>query len=680
MSPIEVARKLAAFGQAKDACKAYELALMEEQEPGPDEKMEAALFVLQFGGDYRLAYMAFLELNHGGEYAEDTRNVMREAFYLPNEKLLRSHYEKNCKALKKYPYLFRDDFVPFEELPVKFYPFDDTAYVPYFENEDRFGEITDFNDPVITRNFFKDLEKPILAEDVYSQYELEYLCDNVRPSEFIGRENHIYLHYTSWEEFCAYLQVLNLKRLLDDKKIVFLIGNEIELYPIDFKEKFGIDYGQFPLKPLGVREIHRLIWHFQLSYHNGGDFINEVMDGHPNIISSSSYMNDEMEETLEDLRSTLDDARSIQEVMEVFSNGEWDNLEMIQELYFLRGRTDKDILVALFCCHKRFMNCLDLSSRIAPAIFYQPHFSIIRNDVKGDKKGRAIISSDQYNAVLRSSVFRNFKYVKTFAPMRRMTTSYGASIRFMYDQALKKNDEDGDKIGIVSNQVVERTLLRTYLVDESLRIFKDCRIVRFEDGKLNPKATFTALAAFLDIPYTDTLTYCSFYGEQMDEIGVGNVQGFDPASVYRTYDEYAGDEERYYLEYFLRDAYEYYGYDFKYYDGQPVDEIKIKALVENFHRLYHYMRITIKVFFENQVETEWKDSCKDEASKHDDNAMEQEVEKRLDEYMESERERALSVAQTLMDGLKFVNEKGQPLKMIPKLELDPALLEQPLYR
>ena len=28
-------------------------------------------------------------------------------------------------------------------------------------------------------------------------------------------------------------------------------------------------------------------------------------------------------------------------------------------------------------------------------------------------------------------------------------------------------------------------------------------MVRFEDGKLNPKATFTALAAFLDIPYTE---------------------------------------------------------------------------------------------------------------------------------------------------------------------------------
>ena len=33
-------------------------------------------------------------------------------------------------------------------------------------------------------------------------------------------------------------------------------------------------------------------------------------------------------------------------------------------------------------------------------------------------------------------------------------------------------------------------------------------------------------------------------------------RGFDATAIYRTYDEYANDAERYYLEYFLRDAYE----------------------------------------------------------------------------------------------------------------------------
>jgi len=45
-----------------------------------------------------------------------------------------------------------------------------------------------------------------------------------------------------------------------------------------FKERFGIDYSQYPLKPVGIREVNRIIWHTQLSSHNGGDFFNEVLD------------------------------------------------------------------------------------------------------------------------------------------------------------------------------------------------------------------------------------------------------------------------------------------------------------------------------------------------------------------------------------------------------------------
>ena len=39
----------------------------------------------------------------------------------------------------------------------------------------------------------------------------------------------------------------------------------------------------------------------------------------------------------------------------------------------------------------------------------------------------------------------------------------------------------------------------------------------------------------------------------------------------------------------------------------------------------------------------------------------------------------LKLAKRLMGGLYFINKNGQPLRMMPKLELDPALLDQPLY-
>ena len=39
----------------------------------------------------------------------------------------------------------------------------------------------------------------------------------------------------------------------------------------------------------------------------------------------------------------------------------------------------------------------------------------------------------------------------------------------------------------------------------------------------------------------------------------------------------------------------------------------------------------------------------------------------------------LKIAKVLLRGLDFINWRGQPLHMMPRLELDPALLEQPLY-
>ena len=70
------------------------------------------------------------------------------------------------------------------------------------------------------------------------------------------------------------------------------------------------------------------------------------------------------------------------------------------------------------------------------------------------------------------------------------------------------------------------------MVDWQDRLFQDSVLARFEDGKLNPKATFTALAAFLDLPYTKSMTYCSRNGERDPESLKGNDRGFDPAAIY----------------------------------------------------------------------------------------------------------------------------------------------------
>ncbi len=669
MTTIELARRMAELGEQEDACQAYHIAIQQNQGQDLDQDMEAAVYILRNGGDYKISYTCFRNLYNQGYHREDLLPLMTAVFYEPNIKLLSGRYERNCKLLAKYPYLFRKDFLPFEQLPIRFYPYDDYGFIPYDPAQDRFGDYVNFKHPVVSRNFFKDLDKPILASDVYSQYELEYLCDNVRDSEFVGRENHIYLHYSDWGTFCAHLQCINLRRILETEKIVFLIGDELSQYPIDFSARFGIDYSQFPIKPLGIREVNRLIWHTQLSTHNGGDFFNEVFDSHPNLLVMPSLMFDNITDQLEKIRASLEASQTLSDA---FQNlGANCSHRIVEELYHMKDLTDKDLLVAIYFSDKRGAASLDPASRIAPALFFQPHFHNIVYSL-GTKNSFAALYSKQYEQVCKSPLFRAFQYIKTFTPMRRPTTSHGATVKFMYQSALESVEKKEEKKSVVSDAISERILNRSFMIDWQDRLYKDSRLVRFEDGKLNPKATFTALAAFLDLPYTESMTYCSLWGKQDAESYEGNVRGFDPAAIYRTYDEYINDDERYFIEFFLRDAYEFYGYGFQYYDGAPMDETRAKELIGGFERMNHYIRETWRnIYMEAEVS---------QNGKRVDAETERTVqEKLLEANIEKFSKERLEHAKILLQGLNFVNRHGQPLHMMPKLELDPALLEQPLY-
>ena len=648
MDTIEIARRLAELGQTVEAQAAYTLALQEAAERNPELELEAASYLFFSRGSYQVAYTSFVSLYNRGLYRAELLDLMTQAFYLPNVEKQRRQYERNCAALAKYPYLFRKDFPPFEDLPIQFFPFNDEGYVPFLKAEDRFDKYVNFNDPVIDRYFFRDLERPVLAVDVYSQYHLEYLNDNVRKSEWVGRENHIYLHYTDWMTFCAYLQCLELRPLLPGKKLVFLIEGEVEQYPIDFQARFGIDYSQYPVKPVSIREVTRLIWHTQLAAHNGGDFFNEIFYGHPNLLSYESIMFEQTRKTVAELKKDC-------------KNAEWLSPRLRQQLARIKHPTEKDLLVAIFLNSPETAGSLDPHSRIAPALFFQPHFYNILYEVRESKDGTApVLYSEEYEKICSSPMFQGFPYIKTFTPMRRPTTSYAASVRFITDESVQES-----KDAVVRDTIAQRLLNRSYLIDPWNRLYRDSVLVRFEDGKLNPRATFTALAEFLDLPYTESMTYCSSREGINPESLKGNVRGFDSATVYRTYDEFANNDERAFLEYFLRDAYKYYGYDFQYYQGEPVNKDWIEQKLHSFTCLDGY----IERSYQNALR------LKAITVTNGKEVIDMQVESIVPRYEENRRR----IADFLLRGLRFVNKQGQPLKMMRPLKLDPALLEQPLY-
>lgn len=660
MRTIEVARKLAEAGRKEDAQKGYYLALqkMNTEALEPMEQLEAASFLFFSKWDHKLPFTIFVSLYNQGYFQDEIMNLMLQAFYLPNVQRQREQYERNCRALGRYPYCFRKDFLEFDQLPVLYFPFDDKSFVPFIQAENRFGEYVNFNDPVIDRYFFKDLENPILAKDVFSQYHLEYLNDNVRKSEWVGKENHIYLHYTHWNQFCGYLPCLNFVSLLKEKKFVFLVEEEISQYPIDFKERFGIDYSQFPVKPVGIREVNRLIWHTQLSAHNGGDFFNEIFYDHPNLLVYESLMFDNsFKELISNTRKTWKTRDDVVPWVE-------------KEMKGIPDPTDKDLLVALFLNSNAVSGGIYSNSRIAPALFFQPHFANINCDIKlNQTQDKAIISSSAYDEISQSPMFSQFKYVKTFTPMRRLTTSYGATVRFMLRGAEESNGEL-----VVIDAFTQRLLNRTFMVDKWERLYRDSVLVRFEDGKLNPKATFAALAEFLDIPYTESMTYCSGKTGLNPESLKGNDLGFDPAAIYRTYDEYVNDDDRCLLEYFMRDVYREYGYDFHYYHGESVDMDWVREKLKGFHNLDRLIVETAQKCVEYNTSDNVVILSGDTAYEKEEGSRLM-AEHQLDNYKKNRE----NVTEILLKSLQFVNKQGQPLQFMKKLELDPALLEQPLY-
>lgn len=660
MTMLEIARRFAETKQPKKAQEAYTLFLKTEKSKTPEEELEAASYIFFSRGDYQISYTIFVSLYNRGLFQQAIMDIMYQAFYLPNVDKQRKRYTENLRILKEYPYCFQKDFPDFEDLPLLFFPFNDKGYLPFDREKNSFGEYTNFKEEIMDRYFFRDLENPILANDVFSQYQLEYLVDNVRRSEWVGRENHIYLHYSSVEALCAYLPCLSLKKILREKKIVFLFGDEINLYPIDFKERFGIDYSQYPVKPFGIREINRLIWHTQLSTHNGGDFFNEIFYEHPNLLSFESVM-------LENIR------KIIRELQSDFRSSAL-NASLIRELTGISKPTPKDFLVALFLNNETMHRGLDLHSRIVPALFFQPHFSDVNFTLQTDEKETAaLLESNQLEEIGRSPIFNQFKYIKTFAPMRRITTSYGATIRYMARQ-IEEQEEDQeikpDEIVNMPDELTERLLSRGYFVDTSSRLFKDSILVRFEDGKLNPKATFTALAEFLDIPYTESLTRCSSFRGDGVSSSQENDQGFELGAVYRTYDEYTDDADRAIIEFFFRDAYQKYGYDFHYYTGEPVDrqwiEKKLSEMTNLDKLIFRSIQFTLRhTFIAEHLE--------------DKEEMENFVKTHGDKVMAAKREHRIKIMNIFLNGPRFINKNGQPLQMMKKLELDPELLEQPLY-
>ena len=121
----------------------------------------------------------------------------------------------------------------------------------------------------------------------------------------------------------------------------------------------------------------------------------------------------------------------------------------------------------------------------------------------------------------------------------------------------------------------------------------------------------------------------------------------------------------------MQDVYKQYGYDFQYYHGEELTEEWLDETLSRCDCLYRKIRETFPQAYEKKRE---------EVSKEMNAEVKDEVETALEERLTQMRENRRRVVRALRKGLQFVNQNGRPLRYMKMLELDPELLEQPLYR
>lgn len=99
---------------------------------------------------------------------------------------------------------------------------------------------------------------------------------------------------------------------------------------------------------------------------------------------------------------------------------------------------------------------------------------------------------------------------------------------------------------------------------------------------------------------------------------------------------------------------------------------RAKEWTDGFSTIDHYIRETWRYIYENA-------SVSIGEKRLEGQAAQQVQDQLLEQQLQAFRQNRERNSEILMRGLRFVNRHGQPLRMMPRLELDPALLEQPLY-
>ena len=421
---------------------------------------------------------------------------------------------------------------------------------------------------------------PILLHDAYEIDELEWMCDKLRYSDRYGSDNHLYLMYSSNEEFIRSMKSLDWSYIAETDKAIFIFDEKD-------KEKYypsRVVVGE-PLL-LDVSEIKEIIESIPNGY-SGSDFFNMILDSHPFLLTIGwqglcCYWsvwkvfceNKTVLEAVENMKNPQNKSESELLRMNVGQMLKYKARERMAP--FLDSITnyldpDKkydqhDWFVAFF------LSCNEVTGkkfkqRISPSVFYDRHnmgqplydkyicnpFNIKMEEIRDMQK----------------YISKGFKYVKKVGVVRRPLGKIGSMANTRCGTN-KRPDE------FVKIWLGNRYVYGDYLKKDSIE-YKISRHVRFEDLKLYPKETTEKLCEYLRIPWSDTCLHLTANGD--DGGVVDGTEGFDVWPVYNPHEKNLSSFDYYRIELLNYKNFSIWGYKTKYYDGIKYAEEDLEKLM-----------------------------------------------------------------------------------------------------
>lgn len=500
-------------------------------------------------GDFARGFADLAEAYAEGQREPEALEDLKQGFWEPNLEEMEDTYRKNVAFLAKYPFLLSKEFVApcgnryllFALTEELFYRFDQQTqlFTPMEVGSER-----------ETRYFFENLDRPLLIENEYNYFNLRFLKDNVRRSEDFAGDNHIYLWYENANLFSLLLYYSDLEELCGSGKFVFLIGAERELYPLDFKSRFGIDYGGMSPQKLRIEEMQRICFWYKRGYsgtlfglnlldHNshivmryGADlFYESYVKGYPLFQTSlpEQVMKDTSKVyTIQGLKALLHHPEIQWGVSDLEDFVRWLSASEIN--HFTLPELFRAYFIYKFHRDKPHMN-----PRIAPVILWEPHIN---------------------EADIHNPLILDFPYITVLNSIRDPIRTVGR----IYQRE-----------GTI---FIAQTLIIGYSMHTELR--KHYYGYRLEDAKLHPIETCRAICETLNVPYDPNMLNDDEVREGIN--GEPDVRGFDTAPLHRNVDAVLSAFDQCRLQIFFDPLLRHFGYPVFDFDECPMDDNDVAFL------------------------------------------------------------------------------------------------------